>query len=182
MDTKKIIFITLLLLYRNTVPMNHSTTISTIIDNVHARSETTGKTYLHNAAEKGSIDEIHYAYSKHAYINAQDRNGNTALHLAIANKKKDAALLLIQYGINSNIVNNQWDCPIRSIFESIGVTPVDEPALEDRQLMNAIHSAILYKKLCLLQMHQDALSLWNIKLIRYYKRHRPTIRKRSKTL
>jgi len=180
--TKKIIFIALLLLCLNTVAMNNATTTCTFIDNIHAHNEITGKTYFHHAAEKGSIDEIHYAYAKHANINAQDRDGNTALHLAIANKKKDAALLLIQYGINSNIVNNQWDCPIRSIFESIGVTPVDEPALEDRQLMNAIHSAILYKKLCLLQMHQDALSLWNIKLIRYYKHHRPTARKRSKTL
>jgi ankyrin repeat protein len=58
--------------------------------------------------EEGNIEEIHRILTEHPGfdINAQNRNGSTALALATKNGAYDIVSVLIQAGADVNLPNN----------------------------------------------------------------------------
>lgn len=77
------------------------------------------QTPLHRAAIKGHIAVVKYLFeyatpsSNKPRVNAQDKLGNTALHLAMEEGKADIALCLINdYGAEMDILNKEEKKPI----------------------------------------------------------------------
>lgn len=73
-------------------------------------------TPLHEAAEKGRIDICHLLMQRGAKINARNGRGYTPLYMAVINKHKDLALILVSLGADTicyahpdkDSPNNSW--------------------------------------------------------------------------
>jgi len=61
----------------------------------------------------GCLNNVKFCLQKGADVNCIDKNGNSALHLAVNNESDDIVDFLVQYpGINLNISNHKHTTPI----------------------------------------------------------------------
>ncbi|CAL1299963.1 unnamed protein product [Larinioides sclopetarius] len=70
---------------------------------------------LHIAAEEGHTDTVKFLLDEGADINAQDCNGDTALHLSSLNVRKEVVQLLIERKADILIKNNSGTFPLERI-------------------------------------------------------------------
>eukprot|EP00004_Rigifila_ramosa_P017889 TRINITY_DN4400_c0_g1_i4.p1 TRINITY_DN4400_c0_g1~~TRINITY_DN4400_c0_g1_i4.p1 ORF type:complete len:895 (+),score=217.72 TRINITY_DN4400_c0_g1_i4:60-2744(+) len=64
------------------------------------------------AAKCGHTEIIQYLIDEGADIESQDKQGNTALHLACENGHPDVVIILLQYGANENAENDNGRTPL----------------------------------------------------------------------
>lgn len=77
----------------------------------------TKKPILIFASEHGSINIIKYLISQGINLNLKDRHGNTALIIAILNKRKDIARLLLESGANVNEKDDKGQTALIKLVE-----------------------------------------------------------------
>jgi ankyrin repeat protein len=65
------------------------------------------QTMLHIVAEKGNFAVLQYFLSCNFLVNSQDQSGNTALHYAVMKDHYECAELLLQYGADPLLANNE---------------------------------------------------------------------------
>uniref|UniRef100_A0A0D3H4K8 PGG domain-containing protein n=1 Tax=Oryza barthii TaxID=65489 RepID=A0A0D3H4K8_9ORYZ len=84
-----------------------------------------GRTFLHIAVEKRRHRIVSYACSMplmDPILNMQDKDGNTAIHLAVQLGDMDlASCLMMNHNVRLNLANNKWQTP-RHLAE-IGIPP-----------------------------------------------------------
>jgi ankyrin repeat protein len=72
---------------------------------------------LRSAAEKNNIYEIEIIIQEgKANINAQDKDGNTALYLAASKNNIEAAKILLGHNAKTNIQNNDGNTPLHRVI------------------------------------------------------------------
>ncbi len=80
-----------------------------------------GNTPLHNAVQSGSAEQVESLLNTNSYfsyltpkanINTQNKDGNTALHLAVIAKNANIVNILIKNGANTYLENNKDETPI----------------------------------------------------------------------
>lgn len=74
-------------------------------------------TILHKIAEKNNPQMLKLVLDKNPNINAQEKNGRTALHYAV-NKDLESIMLLLQKGANPNIEDKNGKTPINYVESS----------------------------------------------------------------
>ena len=67
---------------------------------------------IHVAAQVGDVNKVTAYLDRGKDINAKDKNGRTALHIAVINNQKDIVGLLINRGANINAEDNRQITPI----------------------------------------------------------------------
>lgn len=92
-------------------------------------SDQFGMTLLHRAAENDDAAMIHKLFSLGARINESDLSKSTALHHAFHKKSFNAALALIECGINPHLIDSN-DRKAIDILDQIEVS-VEKTALRD---------------------------------------------------
>ncbi len=70
---------------------------------------------LLRAARMGRLDEICLSLDRGANINAKDKNGDTALHLAVGMGFRRIAERLIERGAQVNVFNNEGHTPLHMV-------------------------------------------------------------------
>lgn len=90
--------------------------------NVNARNPQFGEPMLSTAALMGHTEIMTFLMEKGADINAQNGDGNTALHAAAFLGRADAVELLLEHGVDANIRNNQGGSAIDSATLDWGIT------------------------------------------------------------
>jgi len=69
---------------------------------------------IYEAAKLGDLDRISVLLEQGTDLNAKDEDGQTALHVAVSNKRKDVAELLIDKGADVNAKSNKGYPPLYS--------------------------------------------------------------------
>lgn len=82
-------------------------------DAVLTESNKEKKTVLHFAASQGRVEMTQFILQNvnYEFINQQDIDGNTALHVAAMNDRDSIVRLLIEYKADPNIRNNNGERP-----------------------------------------------------------------------
>lgn len=80
---------------------------------------------LLKAARTGRLDEVRRALRNGADVNAQDRNGDTALHSAVAMGFRRIAERLIEAGAQVNVFNKEDQTPLHLVGGIEGETLLD---------------------------------------------------------
>lgn len=75
-----------------------------------------GQTFLH--INHGDLNKISFFLNYGTNINIADSSGQTALFLAVKNKKKDAAFYLLENGACKNIIDIQGRAPVSYAIEN----------------------------------------------------------------
>ena len=70
-----------------------------------------GSTLLHDMAEIGNLYQIDAELNNGADVNARNKFGQTALHIAYKKGMKEAAVLLIKRGADASIRDNEGKIP-----------------------------------------------------------------------
>lgn len=78
------------------------------------RQSATGQTPLHLATSEAQLDLI--CQASH-YLNAQDNDGDTALHLTVKAGELDMAVNLLAKAANPDIANKKGDTPLHTAAE-----------------------------------------------------------------
>ena len=73
-----------------------------------------GDTLLHQAAEKGDVEEARRLIEQGVDINARNEYRQTPLHLAVINEKREVFELLLEKGADVNARNFDGDTPLHS--------------------------------------------------------------------
>lgn len=82
---------------------NFTFTVRSLLDqgaNANAKDSEVGDTALMRASERGHRDIVQLLYERGADVNAKDKNGNTALHLAVRFENVAVVELLLKQGAN----------------------------------------------------------------------------------
>ncbi len=82
------------------------------------RDNVTCQTLIHVAAQSGQANslEVLLSASHSVTLNAQDLDGNTALHTSVFNCHREASILLLTGGINDELVNKTLDPALHVAF------------------------------------------------------------------
>ena len=78
---------------------------------IHDRTQSSGKTALHVAAEEGHADIVASLLNAGADAGAPDRSGNTALHLACRRQQFSACTRLVNCGARLDVININAEAP-----------------------------------------------------------------------
>ena len=85
--------------------------------------------HLRIAARDGDIDKIKSLIANGADVNAKNFEGDTPIHVAVMQNRKDVVELLINKGANVN-VECEEDCYMQDILSSTANTPLQIAALK----------------------------------------------------
>ncbi|USN50942.1 MAG: ankyrin repeat domain-containing protein [Myxococcales bacterium] len=122
--------------------------------NPNIKENSNSFTPLHLAANTGQIEVIEALIKSEAEVDEQDDQGNTALHLAIVRKEKDAVIALLEGGANPNIKENSNSFTPLHLAANTGQIEVIEALIKSRaevdeqddQGNTALHLAIVRKE------------------------------------
>mmetsp|Transcript_21620 Transcript_21620/g.71579 ORF Transcript_21620/g.71579 Transcript_21620/m.71579 type:complete len:88 (+) Transcript_21620:482-745(+) len=70
------------------------------------------QTPLHRAAGTGRSRIVELLLSEGVDVNARDKEGNTALHLAMYEQQEESCVSLIRAGASTTIKNNEGETPL----------------------------------------------------------------------
>lgn len=79
---------------------------------VNAKDRNTGETALHILARKGESLYLRFMLQKNANPNAQDRQGNTPLMIAVSQNFSEGVAILVRYRANVNLANSSGETPL----------------------------------------------------------------------
>uniref|UniRef100_A0A7S4KPJ4 Uncharacterized protein n=1 Tax=Paramoeba aestuarina TaxID=180227 RepID=A0A7S4KPJ4_9EUKA len=88
-----------------------------------------GNTALHWAASGGHSDCVKYLLGKKIALNAQNQNGDTALHKAVWRHHAETCKLIVDAGADVEIVNHDGKCPY-AIARDADIKRIVAPPLE----------------------------------------------------
>lgn len=92
-------------------------TVNTVLGNDRLLTDTDGDTPIHIAVkEKVSMDYFQIVMKKKYPVNKRNKNGETALLLAVQNSQKEITRALLSEGADPFIVNNKGISAITEIF------------------------------------------------------------------
>lgn len=117
MSAQRLTFIILLNLTFRIMAMHDDQPKITCVGYVNYPTALHGRTSLHIAAERGSVNDIKFYLELKYNIDVQDYFGNTPLHYAIYNERKDASIFLIQQGANESLRNHSDIYPAQGLYE-----------------------------------------------------------------
>lgn len=79
---------------------------------VNTKDRNTGETALHILARKGEALYLRFMLQKNANPNAQDRQGNTPLMIAVSQNFGEGVAILVRYRANVNLANSSGETPL----------------------------------------------------------------------
>jgi hypothetical protein len=102
--------------------------------------ETHQRTALHFAAERGDFDTLHALLANEADVNARDANGNTPLHLAVANAVQPLVVqALVDLGAEVDALNH---ADLSPILLAILAYPGEDPSEANQPVCDNLLAAI----------------------------------------
>eukprot|EP01101_Sappina_pedata_P001424 TRINITY_DN11508_c0_g1_i1.p2 TRINITY_DN11508_c0_g1~~TRINITY_DN11508_c0_g1_i1.p2 ORF type:complete len:148 (+),score=68.87 TRINITY_DN11508_c0_g1_i1:26-469(+) len=101
------------------------------------------------SARTGNVNYMKRVYSDHGKdlnINFQDGTGNTALHYCAQQNQYDAAVMLLEWGANTNIRNLQGDTPLHLASRRNKIQMIElliakgaDRSLQNKKNVSAVH-------------------------------------------
>jgi ankyrin repeat protein len=121
--------------------------------NVNATNSYTGDTALHEATRYGHYEAANTLLIYGAKVNAQNRDGDTPLHMAIYSQNNIKCVkLLIHYGASQKRKNVKSYWPDSYLAQEMGRTPIEGIAEDRNDFIPAVHRLLLHERLEGLQL------------------------------